>query len=344
VGDVVGRLLAVQAQDARGARLALRSRSSGLAASDVDDALSAKRSLVTTWLNRGTLHLVTAQDYWWLHPLTTPQLANGNNRRLRQEDVSKAQAERGVAIVVEAVTSDGPQTREQLRRRLDAAGVPTAGQALVHVLMAASLRGHTVRGPMIGNEHAYVSVPAWLGPAPAPLDRDQALAWLARRYLASHGPAAAQDLAQWAGVRLSEARRGIDAIADEVTPFGDGLVVLAGTADAASLPPPRLLGPFDPLLHGWASRAPFVGQHAAVVTTNGVFRAGALTNGRMVATWGLSGGIVSITPLEPTTPRAIDALVDDAADVLRFLGLPNRPAVVNWPADSGGSVVKQFVD
>jgi hypothetical protein len=52
----------------------------------------------------------------------------------------------------------------------------------------------------------------------------------------------------------------------------------------------------------------------------------------VVATWGLAGGIVSITPLEPTTPGAIDALVDDAADVLRFLGLPSRPAVVNLTA------------
>jgi hypothetical protein len=104
----------------------VRSRSSGLAASDVDDALSAKRSLVTTWLNRGTLHLVTAQDYWWLHELTTPQLATRNSRRLRQEGAGETQAERGMALVVEAVTSDGPQTRERLRRRLDAARLPTA--------------------------------------------------------------------------------------------------------------------------------------------------------------------------------------------------------------------------
>jgi hypothetical protein len=329
VEAVVGRLLAVQAQDARGARLAVRSRTSGLAASDVDDALSPRRSLVTTWLNRGTLQLVTAEDYWWLHALTTPQLATGNNRRLRQEGVSDAQAARGVAIVVEAVTADGPQTREQLRGRLDAAGVPTAGQALVHVLMAASLRGHIVRGPRIGNENAYVSVPAWLGSGTAPLDRNEALARLARRYLASHGPATAQDLGKWAGVPLGDARRGVEAIADEVIPFGDGLVVLAGNAEAASLPPPRLLGPFDPILHGWASRAPFVGEHAGVVTAHGVFRAVALVNGRVVATWGLRGGIVSITPLEPIPPGAIDALVDDAADVLRFLGLPSRPAVVN---------------
>ena len=66
--DVVRRILAVQAQDSRGARLAVRSRSTGLGAADVDAALSERRSLVVSWLNRGTLHLVAADDYWWLHP------------------------------------------------------------------------------------------------------------------------------------------------------------------------------------------------------------------------------------------------------------------------------------
>ena len=133
---VVDRVLAVQAQDPRGLRLSVRSRSAGLLASDVDSALSTERSLMVTWLNRDTLHLVAAEDYWWLHPLTTPQLATGNQRRLREEGVSVAQTERGVALLAEVVTSEGPQTRPQLRHRLDAAGIPTAGQALVHLLRA----------------------------------------------------------------------------------------------------------------------------------------------------------------------------------------------------------------
>jgi len=82
--EVARRLLAIQAQDLRGARLAVRARSAGLSASDVDAAL-ADRSLVVSWLNRGTLHLVRAEDYWWLHRLTTPQLRTGNWRRLAQE-------------------------------------------------------------------------------------------------------------------------------------------------------------------------------------------------------------------------------------------------------------------
>src|SRR5580704_4858425 len=79
--EVVGRLLAVQGQDPRGARLAIRSRSAGLTAADVDKALTADRSLVITWLNRGTLHLVRAEDYAWLQAVTTPQLATTSARR-----------------------------------------------------------------------------------------------------------------------------------------------------------------------------------------------------------------------------------------------------------------------
>ena len=326
--SVVGRLLAVQAQDPRGARLAVRCRSAGLTASDVDHALTAKHSLLITWLNRGTLHLVRAEDYWWLHPLTTPQLATANDRRLRQEGVSATQAERGVEVVTDAVLSDGPQTREQLWRRLDAAGVPTAGQGLVHVLLAASLRGHVVRGPVIDNDHLYASVPQWLGPPPAALDPDEALGMLARRYLAGHGPASARDLAKWAGVTIGNARRGFDAIAEETVSRADDLVTLDGGLGVSALPPPRLLGPFDPLLHGWASREPVVGRHGSVVTSNGIFRPVALVGGRVVATWGLPGGVVTITPLEPIAARPLGALRDDATDVMRFLGLPAAPAAV----------------
>src|SRR3954447_20046217 len=59
---VAERLLAVQAQDPRGARLAIRSRTAGLSAADVDRAFTDDRSIVITWLNRGTLHLVRSED------------------------------------------------------------------------------------------------------------------------------------------------------------------------------------------------------------------------------------------------------------------------------------------
>ncbi len=321
--EVVQRLLAVQAQDPRGARLAVRARTAGLSAADVDRALDERRLLVS-WLNRGTLHLVPAEDYWWLHPLTTPQLVAANARRLEQEGVSPAQADKGVDVVAAQVAA-GPRTRQELRTALDAAGVPTARQALVHVLFAATLRGHVVRGPMRGAEHCFVAVTDWLGPAPEPVDRPEALARLARRYLAGHGPASAQDLATWAGIGLRDARSAVASLSDELVEAQDGLVDLADRLPIEPLPGPRLLGPFDPVLHGWRSRDPVVGRHEGVVTSNGLFRACALVGGRAVGTWGLDGGAVTLRPLERIGRRDQRALEDDAQDVLRYLGLPARP-------------------
>jgi hypothetical protein len=328
---VVERLLAVQAQDARAFRLSVRSRSSGPRATDVDRALT-DGDLIVTWLNRGTLHLVRADDYWWLHPLTTPQLRTGNRTRLAQEGVSEAQAERGVDLIAGALTHDGPLTRDQLRIRLDAAGVPTAGQAVVHLLVAASIRGLIVRGPMVDGHHAFAAVPSWLGAAPAPLDRDEALGRLARRYLAGHGPASARDLAKWAGITLGDARHAFGALGDAITPFADDVVVLVGRDDAAPLPPPTLLGGFDPILCGWSSREEFVGAHRGVVTVNGLFRPVALVDGRVVATWAMPDRVVTITALEPFSAKVRQALTRDAVDVVRFLDLPDRPAVFTTDA------------
>jgi hypothetical protein len=322
---VVRRLLAVQGQDARGARLAIRARSSGLAATDVDRALREQRSLLITWLNRGTLHLVCSEDYAWLHALTAPTLSTGCARRLREEDVTPAEAERGVATIARALGAEGPLTREQLRERLDAARVRTQGQALVHVLMLATLRGVAVRAPMIGTQHAYALVADWLG-EPAPVEREHALAELARRYLAGHAPADARDLAKWSGLPLRDARAGLTAIASELRERADGLLELkrarrAGAEKLPELPPPRLLGAFDPLLLGWRSRDPIVGANKSLVTVNGLFRPFALVRGRAVARWRIVKREVVLEPFARLARDDRSALEADAQDVLRYLGL-----------------------
>lgn len=336
--EVSRRLLAVQGQDPRGLRLAIRARTAGLTAADVDRALTEDRSLVVGWLNRGTLHLVAAEDYWWLWALTTPQLLTGNSRRLAQEGVPPADADRAVGVLERALTDEGPLTRAQLRDRIAAAGIRTEGQALVHTLGLAGLRGLIVRGPMTGAGQAFVLARDWLGALPAPLDRDRALAELARRYLAGHGPASDRDLAKWAGLPLRDARRGLAAIAASLADRGDGLAALAaGPADHGP-PPPRLLGAFDPVLLGWSSRAEIVDPRGPVVTINGLFRPFALIAGRAAATWTIAAGQVVLSAFGPLAAADQAALGADAADVLRFLGLPAalEPVVVSAAGPAGG--------
>lgn len=302
-GEVVARLLAVQAQDFRGAKLAIRSRSVGLVASDLVRALDG-RDLVVSWFNRGTLHLVRSEDYPWLHALTTPQLATSNQTRLRQEGVSPEQADRGVAVV-ERLLADGPRTRLQLKEALRSADVPVAGQALVHVLFLATLRGVCVRGPVVGREQAFVLVRDWLPAAPA-VDRDIALRELGRRYLAGHAHATDRDLAKWANISLTAAR---SALQDAKPP----------TLDAADLPPPTLLGPYDEILMGWESRDLVLDGHSEVVTRNGVFFPIVLVRGKASGTWSLPKGKVVVDPFDELTPAVKKALAREAEDVERFL-------------------------
>jgi hypothetical protein len=316
---VAERLLAVQGQDPRGARLAVRARTEGVTAADVDRALSEERSLLITWLNRGTLHLVRSEDYPWLHALTAPTHFAGCRRRLQQEGIPESEGEKAMQAIEAILAAEGPLSGKDLRARLDAAGVRTEGQAFIHLMFLAAARGILVRGPMLGKQHAYVLVRDWLG-EPRPVDREQALAELARRYLAGHGPADDRDLARWAGLPLRDARAGLAAIASELEQREDGLVELKGSPDPAPLPPPRLLGAFDPLLLGWTSREEVVGPHAVLVTTNGIFRPFALVEGRAVARWGLAGGKVTIEHLDEVRPKDAAALEKDAQRVLEYLG------------------------
>ena len=90
-------MLAIQGQDPRGARLAVRARSTRVTGADLETALGDERSLVLTWLNRGTLHLVAAEDYPLLQALTTPPLRTANDRRLFEEGLTADRARDAIA-------------------------------------------------------------------------------------------------------------------------------------------------------------------------------------------------------------------------------------------------------
>jgi hypothetical protein len=138
---IVGRLLAVQAQDLRAARLALRARApDAFRAEDVDAALREDGPLVVAWLMRSTLHLVRREDHAWLLALTAPTQEAGTRRRLGQLGVSPDAAERAVAIVERALADEGPLSRAALADRMAAKGIPTEGQATPHLIALAARR------------------------------------------------------------------------------------------------------------------------------------------------------------------------------------------------------------
>ncbi len=89
----------------------------------------------------------------------------------------------------------------------------------------------------------------------------------------------------------------------------------------ASPPAPKLLGAFDPVLLGWASRASLLGEHEGALLSGGVFRPFALARTRAVALWRLLGPEVLLEPFGRLSKATTTALRRDAKDVTRYLGL-----------------------
>ena len=79
---------------------------------------------------------------------------------------------------------------------------------LAHVLLRAELDGVICSGPIVGKQITYALLDERV-PATKPLQRDEALAQLARRYFTSHGPATLQDFVWWSGLTVADARRGV---------------------------------------------------------------------------------------------------------------------------------------
>lgn len=324
---VARRVLAVQAQNLRAGRLAVRARSTGLTAAAVNAELGSGAVLIT-WLQRGTLHLVCREDYPWLHGLAAPTLRTANMRRLEQCGFEGGRARKAAGLIVRWL-EDGPLRRSEIGARLEDAGYRLEEQALVHLLFLATLDGRIIRGPFHGAEQAFLLVRDWLGEEPAKLTgeaRERALGELARRYLAGHGPASAADLALWAGLPLRDANVGLRRAAAELADAGDDRVDLRERGPVARRLPPRLLPAFDAYLLGWKDRTYAVpAERMGEIRLGGMIRPVALVDGVAVGSWAAprSGRKVAVKVdyWDEVGEEARAALAAEAADVERFEGV-----------------------
>ena len=214
---MVGELLAVQAENHPQAAWAVAARCAPTTRTEFDAAFD-HGDILRLHVMRTTWHFVVPSDVVWLAELTGPRLRPLYRQSQRQHDVDDRTLVAAMDAVVTAIAADGPRTRPQLRERLHQAGLPSAGGALTLVTACAEAEALICSGPTVDGEHTWALV-AERAPNARRLDRDEALAEIASRYLAGHGPATERDLAYWATLTLRDARRGIKAAGDELMSF-----------------------------------------------------------------------------------------------------------------------------
>ncbi|MFE9661891.1 DNA glycosylase AlkZ-like family protein [Streptomyces sp. NPDC005955] len=327
---VVRRVFAVQAQDATAADLGIRVRGRDLTAEAVRTAYEEERSIVRNWFLRGTLHTVPSDDAPWVLRLLSPRILAAAGRRYQQLGLGDDLRQRADRLVRRVLAAHGPLTRAELTEHLTTLGVPPDGQAPFHLIRHAALTGVLCHGPQRAGEATYVLFDDWLPPTGrVRWEGDDALAELARRYLAAHAPATPEDFATWSGLPLTWARRAWRTLAESgvITEYG-ARTVLAGRVEElpgpSDAPDVRLLPAYDDYLIGYRTRELSVpaAHRARVWPGGGLIRPTVIADGLAVATWTRGPGSRSVqvdafAPVPPRIEQGIDGEKEAVIDFLR---------------------------
>jgi len=345
VARLVKDMCGIQAQDAHAATLAVRVRSAGLVAGNVEQARVQERSIIRTWGQRGTLHLLATEDLGWLLSLLGPIFVTGDQRRRAELGLDEDICTKGIAAIRDILANQGPLTRAELVEQLAVrTGMRLEGQAAPHLLFRAALEGIVCLGPDRGTKPTYVLIDDWLeGNARVlSLSRDAACTELARRYLAAYGPAEPDDLATWSGLPMREVRAAWKSIANDLT-----VVEVAGRSawmlkehlawlDELPSPAPvvRLLPGFDTYLLGYRSRDLVVSPPYAkrINAGGGMIHPTLIIDGRAIGTWKFkrqkNSLDVVLEPFEELAAEIQPELEAEVQDIARFLGAPARLQVI----------------
>jgi Winged helix DNA-binding domain len=327
-GELVALLGAMQAQDYLGSLWAIGLRLPGATAANIEQAI-AGRTIVRTWPLRGTLHFVAAADVRWMLELLAPRILTGSANRQRQLELDDATIERSKKLFINALQGGMQLTRDAMYGLLEAARISTAGQRGLHILWSLAQHGIICFGAHQGKQPTFALLDEW-APNAKKLERDEALATLARRYFIGHGPATLQDFAWWSGLKVTDAKAGLDLAAPHLVreTIGDRIYWMADAPQVSPNSSAYLLPGFDEYILGYTDRSAALDpRHALKVVTgnNGRFMPTIIMKGRVAGIWNRTLGkkavFLSPTPFASLTKVEKRAFAAAAQRYGQFLGM-----------------------
>jgi len=331
VVTAVERLGALQAQWAPSPYIALWSRLEGFKRESLWSAIEKKHTVVRARLMRGTLHLVSARDFY-AYAVATQDLQRGAWNRLQVGRGVDPQAVAKLAIAFAREPRAKEDVVAHLTERLGSFGGPYKWLIWRFVsahadLVSAPPGGHWRYG---GTDAPYVAARHWIGPGTRPPEED-AIERLIRRYLGAFGPARLADIARFAGQVPPRIRPVLQRLAPSLRRFADpegrDLFDLprAPRPPAETQAPLRFLPRYDELLIGYEHRDRVIAakHRGAVYAKNAIIEAVFLVDGMAAGTWGLAttntDAVVRIRPFGTLSRPDRTAATVEGERLARFL-------------------------
>lgn len=330
-GDMLRAIVGLQAQEVKDPYLALWSR---LAAFQHDDLASMllDRSAVRASLMRGTIHLVTSDDYQMLFPATfglhkraLPHLAFGKQvPRDQYEAILEKSREflqqkpATMAQIADYLEADWPE----IDRR-------AIGQVSRFLMPLVQIPPRGVWGA--GIAATWTPASDWLGVAIT--EEVGPPHEMIRRYLAAFGPATLADVTSWSGV--TNLKKPMLELGDELIKYRNEAGVLLYDLAGKEIVPPdvtvpvRFLPGFDNALLGHKDRSRIISDtHRAMIgTPNGLFASTFLVDGFVAGVWRVFDGQLQLAAFNPLpTPDRLE-VEQEAASMAPFWTGENLPVV-----------------
>jgi hypothetical protein len=322
--EVAAHLGAMQAQDYPMSKWAIGVRLPNATDESVEQAIN-EGSIVRTHILRPTWHLVAAQDIRWMLALTAPHIQQLMAYLYRQLELNGAVLNRTEAIIAKALEGNNHLTRAELMTELEKEGIHTSELRSAHLMFHVELNGLVCSGAMRGKQITYALMDERV-PMTKSLTRDEALAELAKRYFTSHGPATLPDFVWWSGLKVSDARAGLEMIKSNLVSekIGEQTYWLPNRFHSESPNSFHLLPAFDEFMVSYKDRTASLptDHHSSAITGNGIFKPIVVVNGKVEGVWKRSiqkdkVGIETSHFMNPFDQAALTTAIHQYA---RFLG------------------------
>jgi hypothetical protein len=314
-GDPLPRVLeqvgGIQAQYAPSMYVGLWSRMRELGRRELTTALEDRRAVQGTLL-RGTIHLVSRDDYWPFALVARPALRDMFARTSKGEP-PVAEIKRRSAELRRSLAT-GPQSQAAIDKLLGRAARRWMNSHLDLLRVPPSGTWERRRADL------YADAEVELGPPDVTVDAAEE--HLVRRYLAGFGPATRSDIASWAGLPVRAVASVLGRV-EHVTYDGVGATTLI---DLPGLPlpdpdqpvPVRFLPTWDATLLVHARRTGILPEEhrPKIFGTRTPFSFPTfLVDGAVAGTWRYEGGRIELTEFDPL-PQRVRKGVERAAEPL----------------------------
>jgi hypothetical protein len=331
VVTAIERLAALQAQWAPSPYTALWSRLVRFEREQLWAAIESHR-VIRARLMRGTLHLVSARDFY-AYAVATQDLQRGAWNRLQVARGVRPESMAPLAVGFARTPRQKEDVIAHLRERLGDV-FDTRFNWLVwrfvsaHAdLVSAPPGGHWSYG---GTDAPYVAAKYWIRGGRRP-DEDAAVELLVRRCLAAFGPVALADIAKFAGQVPARIRPTLERLAPTLRRFTDeaGRTLFdlprAPRPPADTTAPLRFLPRYEQILIAYQHRDRVIGavHRAAVYSKNGIIEATFLVDGVVAGTWGVettkAHSLLIVRPFSRLAPADRAAAIGEGERLVRFL-------------------------